>query len=243
MTPRRLLLLALVPLALTGCAKKGGSTAAGSQVREIKMTGIDAFDNVFREARDIDNRLDGAREKITSGRNNLNSALGLTKGTPFKDAVSDLRAKTKGKLELVMQGATPQLKVKDAIPTNVQSAVDSLNGSMQNYKNAADDILGIKGEVKSVVNAVKDFPSRLSQDYKSMNISLVDLPDQINTVKNNVRLIGNFPHRVDKLTGELTGDIAMVGNLFRGGGGGGSSNSGGNNNSSGDDKKNSAVLK
>jgi len=218
----RLLILAMLPLTLSiGCAKSGKTAKAMPD--QIEMTGIESFDSLFRQAKDIDSRLDSARSTIRDGKNQLNSALGLADGTPFKDAIADLQSKAQGKLKLAMNGSTPQLTVSDAVPANVQAAVDSLNGTLNSYKSAIDDVAGIKGDVQNLLSASKALPSQLQSDFKNLNVGLTELPGKLRTVNDNLKLIGNMPNRVTKLSTALANNVTVVTGTFNGSGGGASS--------------------
>ncbi|MCK6501880.1 hypothetical protein L6R53_00505 [Myxococcota bacterium] len=219
MTTKRSLILALLPLTLALGCPKTGSTGGGSTVTDIELTGIDSFDSVFREARDLDERFDSAKAALDSGRTTLNSALGLAEGTPFADAIADLQAKAQGKLQVAVdEGGGLSLQASDAVPANVQAAVDSLNATLASYKAAVADLAGAKDDITSLVNATKSFPSQLQSDFKNLDLSLNEVPGKLETVRDNVRIIGNMPERVDKLGGAMQDNIAVVTGTFGGGG-------------------------
>jgi hypothetical protein len=221
MTTKRTLILALLPLTLALGCPKTGSSGSGSNATDIELTGIDSFDNVFREARDLDERFDSAKAALDSGRATLNSALGLAEGTPFADAIADLQAKAQGKLQVAVdEGGGLSLQASDAVPANVQAAVDSLNATLSSYKTAVSDLTGAKDDITSLVNATKSFPSQLQSDFKSLDLSLNEVPGKLQTVRDNVRIIGNMPERVDRLGGAMQENIAVVTGTFGGGRGG-----------------------
>lgn len=221
MTTARTLIVALLPLTLALGCPKTGSTSGGSTVTDIELTGITSFDNVFREARDLDERVDSAKAALDSGRSTLNAALGLAEGTPFADAVADLKAKAEGKLQVVVEeGGGLSLQASDAVPANVQAAIDSLNATLTSYKTAVADLAGAKEDVTALVEATKDFPSQIQSDFKSLDIKLTELPGKLETVRDNVRIIGNMPERVDKLGGAMQDNIEVLTGTFGGGKGG-----------------------
>lgn len=219
MTPHRLALLALLPLSLSlSCAKNTGG-GGGSLANNVEMTGIESIDSVFREARDIDVRLDNARTSLTVGRDELNAALGLSEGTPFADALADLQAKAQGKLQVTMNGTTPTLSVSDAVPANVQAAVDAANRAVGNYQAAVDELLGVKDELQGLVSACQALPGQIQKDAGSLGLKLTEIPKTLGTVNDNLGLVQNFPNRVDRLTGELNANLQAVTGAFGGHGG------------------------
>jgi len=224
-----LLTLALslsVPLCLTAaCAKTGSSSSSGSTQTDIELTGIDSFDSIFTQAHDVDERLDSARQAMKDGRSNLNSALGLSSGTPFSDALTDLRDRAQGKLQLVTSGGGLSLTTSDAVPSNVQAAIDSLNSTLSNYQTAISDLAGIKDDATSLASAGKDFPSKLQSDFKNLDLSWNEVPTKLETVRNNVRIMGKMPTRIDKLTTSMRSNITAVTDVISGKGTGSSTSS------------------
>ncbi len=200
---------ALPASTVVGCAKQTTSTG-GALSNDIEMTGVPAFDDVFTQVRDVDERLDSARVALRDGRTTLNSALGLTKGTPFADAYAELLDRAQGKLQLVVEGTTPQLAVSDAVPSNVQTAVDAANSSLQSYQTALTDVTSVKDEIGDLVTACEAFPTQLASDAGSLGITLSQIPDIASTLDHNLGLMKNFPNRVDKLSGELVANLDTV---------------------------------
>ncbi len=209
------LVLALGPVSVLGpaCAKKGSTTSGGSLANNIEMTGVESFDAVFREVRDVDEKLDAARVSLRSGRDGLNSALGLRKGTPFTDAVGELQQRADGKLQVVLDGGSPKLAVSDAVPGNVQAAVDSANKSLGDYTTALSDLTAIRDDLDRLVSAAESFPMQVKEDAGSLGLRLSELPAIASTLNHNLGLMENFPNRIEKLTGELSANLAVVTSL------------------------------
>lgn len=232
MLNRRELLIATAPLLLgIGCAGK----KTGSKATDIELIGIESLDSLFREAKDIDSRLDNARQALRDGRLSLNAALGLTEGTPFEDALNDLASKAKGKLSLAAEGGGLSLSVNDAVPSNVQAAVDSLNNTLANYKAAMLDLTNLKGDVEKLVSAAQALPDQLQKDFKSLGIGITELPKALSTTRDNVRIIANMPSRVEKLGTAMKSNVTTVTRVFGGidGGKGGSGTLGGGSSGNG----------
>lgn len=225
MMNRRELILGVLPLAMTiGCASKSGT--GSSDVTDIQLVGIDSIDSLFREAKSIDQRLDNARTALRDGKTSLNSALGLKDGTPFTDGLNDLASKAQGKLKLLSADGGLALSVSDAVPSNVQAAVDSLNNTLANYKTALLDLGNIKGDVESLVSASKALPDQIQKDFKNLGIGITELPAALRTARDNVRIIGNMPTRVEKIGTAMKANVTAVTTAF-GGPGGGKGSSGG----------------
>jgi uncharacterized phage infection (PIP) family protein YhgE len=235
MSPRPAVLLlalfaaapALTPLA--GCATTKSGKGASSSER-IANTGIASFDEVFGQAASIDETLRTAKTNLKSGRNDINAALGLKDGTPLADALEELKSKAGDKLELVKEGTTPTLKAKDAVPSNVQSAVDSVNSYIRTLNDTATALATVPDDARSLVGKVQDFPEQLQKDFKSWDISLKDLPDTLSQVKTNVEVTKNLPDKAEGVVNQAKKNLSTIGAAFGGsasGGGGDGAESGG----------------
>ena len=95
---------------------------------QITMTGIDAFDSVFKQVGDIDHTLAGIEGQLRDGKNNLNSALDLKKGTTLADGLAELQKRGGSKIKVATdRGSMPRLEAEDGVPTNVRNAVNAVN--------------------------------------------------------------------------------------------------------------------
>src|SRR5688500_12959128 len=91
------LLLAASPAMAKDKAKGKGK---GKEDEGIQLTGIEAFDDVFQRVGEIDKRLTKAEAQLRDGKNSLNEALDLKKGTPLADGLNELKNRAGNKLEL-----------------------------------------------------------------------------------------------------------------------------------------------
>lgn len=180
----------------------------------IELVGINAFDAVFTQARDIDKILDRARKQIRNGRTNLNSALGLTQGTPWADAVSQLQKKGGSKLRLASSGGGFKLQASDAVPNNVKSAVSAMNSTLGNYRTALTQMANLPKEIKQLNAAAAKFPDRIQRNYNNLGISAFELPQILSTTSNNLQMMSRFPKRVTKLSGDINSNLNVVRKLF-----------------------------
>jgi hypothetical protein len=94
----------------------------------IELCGLASFDEVFTKVAAIDEQLAAARQLLTTANRDLNTALELEKGTPLQDGLADLKAEAEGKLTVAMEGTVPKLQAKNAVPANLQAAIDAVNG-------------------------------------------------------------------------------------------------------------------
>jgi hypothetical protein len=95
---------------------------------EIQTTGVADVDNLFGKAVEPLKTLRGANESLSKMNTDLAAALGLAEGTPFADALNDLKTKAEGKIK---------------ISTNVKivgSAPDELTALTEQLKNVTNTI-------------------------------------------------------------------------------------------------------
>lgn len=204
--------------------KKGKADKPRKKKDGIQVTGIKSFDRVFKEVGDIDRRLSHAENQLRSGRQNLNAALGLPKGTPFADALADLQNKAEGNLRLGLSGGgIPKLEATDAVPSNVQKAVDGFNGFTTNLTSSLDDVGQVSKDISHLVNATSKMPANLMQEFsKSSNgtIGLIEklfiLPKAIKNTTHNVKVVAGLDDRVSLLNHRIQDLVGTVQNSFDG---------------------------
>jgi archaellum component FlaC len=151
-------------LALGGSAHAKKDKGSDTEYVKIEKTGIKEIDSVFNQVKDIQNTLEAVEKSINTTTSSLNTTLGLAKDTPFSTAIADLKDKAEGKVNVVMEGGSPQLSASDAVPTNVQQAIDAVNTGVEQVNSAMAGLQEIPSQVKALqteamgfdVNAVKE---------------------------------------------------------------------------------------
>jgi hypothetical protein len=207
--------------------KGGGKNDSG-----IELTGIDSIDEVFKQVRDIDKRLTKVDNQLAAGKTNLNTALGLKKGTPISDGIKELNRVAGNKLQLGMSGNVPKLQVSDAVPSNVQEAVDAVNAMTTNFPGAIQDLAGMAPEIDRLIKASTKMPNKLKEEFSKGGIGffekLFKLPKITKALTNDVKVTAGLPERTASVTKRMTDVLSTVQNEFGPGGGrGGGGNAGG----------------
>ncbi len=214
-------------------AKGKGKGKKGKDDDGILLTGIEAFDDVFVRVGEIDQRLTRAERSLKSGQRELNTSLELKRGTPFTDAVAELKKRADNKLELTLTNMNaPKLGVSDAVPTNVQTSVDAFNALTLDITSSLDDLASIGPEIDSLVKASKDFPAALKDEFKK-DANWLDmifaLPKTSKALSRDIGITTALPGRAQAVTSEMVGLMDIVKSEFQpaGGGGNGRNNGGG----------------
>ena len=211
----RFLALLLGVFALSVTLGSHDAWAKKSKADHIEKTGIKSFDEVFGQVDDLDSLIRKAHKSRKSGHDAVVSAMGLTDGTPFSDALKELKKNADGKLKLAMNGSVPQLSVTDAVPSNVENAVAAVNQAMTDYTDTAKSLVEVPKQARSLVKQVQKFPKEFKKEFSSMSIT--DIPEtlkQAKTLKNNIKVTVGVPDRAKKVSKGLKSDLTAVKNTF-----------------------------
>jgi hypothetical protein len=187
--------------------KKGKDEASDSAEADLELeeSGIDSVDELFAKAKEPIDTIRTARMKVDAVAPNLNKALDLPEGTPFADALADLKGKAEGKIEVGMNGDVPTLKAADGVPANVQNAIDGLNTGIKEAIDATMKLSEVPAQVQEVIAAAKSF------DPKSIK-PVTAVPKATKALTGNMKVLGKAPaevealvQAVDNMKNDLTG--------------------------------------
>jgi uncharacterized membrane protein YgcG len=206
--------------------KKGGKKSPDKPRKKkdgIQVTGIKSFDKVFKEVGAIDNRLASAETELRLGRTNLNAALGLPKGTPFADALADLQNKAGGNLRLgLSNGAIPKLEAADAVPANVQNALDGFNGFTENITSSITDVKNLSKDISGLVDATTKMPQNLIAEFSKSSgggVNIIEklfiLPGAVKATGHNIKIVTGLDDRVTGLSHRMTDLVDVVNSSFK----------------------------
>jgi len=174
---------------------------AVEEALEIKTTGIADVDHVFEAAVAPLNTLRDARHAIDDLNNNLVTSLGLTAGTPFADALTDLKAKAEGKLALAIdERGMPKLSASDAVPENVQTALDAVNNGIKNAMDAAEKLTELPNQMKDVIVAGQAINAA---SLSSSGVKVTEAPKILKSVMGNIKTCGKAPEELKAFTDSL----------------------------------------
>ncbi|MEZ4238834.1 MAG: hypothetical protein R3F59_22305 [Myxococcota bacterium] len=231
---RRLLVLAvtLVGLVLASGAQAKDAKKGKKEDTGIILTGVSSFDKVFTRVDNIDGRLTKSEKQVRTSRTNLNTALGVKRNAPVSTALTQLRNQAEGKVRLAVDDkAMPKLELTDAVPPNVQKAVDALNAMTANYSTTLTELTGLKPEIEKLVQSTRKMPANLKNEFSKDNAGLLDqvfkLPKTAKALKQDITVTKGLTGRTTALTKECTTVLGLVKNEFAPSGRGGHANGGG----------------
>jgi hypothetical protein len=181
---------------------------------EITATGIKDFDEVFMQAKDIQTNLTTSKSKLQTANDDVNSSLGLAKGTPFKDAMADLNKKADGKVKVAMTGKTPTLTAQEGCPANVKASVDATNKAASQISAVVDNMVTLEQQSEELVEKSEHFVEKAPEAISNSGISVTQVPKVTKTVKTNVGIVEKTPGQVKALGDEATSMLDAVASTF-----------------------------
>ena len=183
-----------------------------STALEMKTIGIADVDNVFVQANDPLKSINDAKAKLDSLNSNLASALALPAGTPFADALNDLKTKGEGKIKMAVdEKGMPKLSAADAVPANVQSAIDAVNGGVTDLQAAVALLSAVPDQCKQVADAAAGI-----QPASLTGASPTQIPKMMKTVQGNIKTLGLVPDQVKSLVDSAASVVSTLQSTFTG---------------------------
>ena len=199
-----LAMLVSLAVATTADAKKpapvdpAATTAAPAAV-ELAMakTGIADVDNVFMKADEPLKTLNDTKTALDNLNKNLNTALGLADTGSLGDALNSLKTKAAGKITVAMNDKQmPTLKPSDAVPEDVQKAIDGFNKSIDEISALVPKLASLPDQFKEIATAAAGFnPSTLAKS----GVKPTAVPGVLKNIKNNIDVLGKAPTLVTGL--------------------------------------------
>lgn len=190
------LMLAMALTTAPAHAKKDKDKEKG-----IQETGIEAFDAVFSDVAAIDARLTNANKVLSSAKKELQTTLGLKKGTPLSDAIKELNARADGKIGLAMNGKVPTLEPTDAVPTDVQTGIASVNQMNSDIVTSIADLTQVAKEVDSIIKKTKTFPNDIKKEFADDSLldKIFKMPKAVKATTNNLGVTKDLAPKTDKV--------------------------------------------
>jgi len=199
---------------------KGDSKGKKEAPAHIQMTGIEAFDSVFKQVDDIDHTLSTIEGQLRDDKNNLNTALALKKGTSITDGLTELKSRAGNKVSLAMdKGAVPKLEASDAVPSNVKGGVDAVNEMTTNFGASIEQLTGLAPDMEKLVKQTGKMPGRLVDEFKKGgNGGLFDrlfkMPKVAKTLKGDLAVTAGLSDRAQGIQDRMNDIMGAVESSF-----------------------------
>lgn len=209
-----LLAISLSGSSLAGEAKKGEAP----KYPQIQLTKIQEFDPSLTKAKGIHERLEATENKLQNANKSLAATLKLPETTSIEDSLAELRKRADNKIELALEkGRIPRLKPTDAVPSDVQQGIDTVNGMMDDLGASLEQIEAMPTEVDALIKEVQTFPSQLKPELlKKNNIAVTELGKLTKTLNADLKAIEATPERIKAVTDQTMNLFGKVQKAFQG---------------------------
>jgi hypothetical protein len=185
--------------------------AEQKEVVDIEMTGIEAFDSVFRQVKGIHDTLGSVQGRLDTATNQIASAVGQPEGTSLAMSMWELRQQAQGPIEVQMKGTTPVLTVGGNGGPEVQNAVQAVNTAAMEVAKLPADLAQLPQQVMALVNACKAFPGQLNpQLLQEAGMKPLELPKVAKTLGRNVKATVATPGRIESLVASAQGVLTGI---------------------------------
>ncbi len=204
--------LGFAPAAFAGKKETAPPDPCAVTAPAIKNSGIPEMDAVFTKASALQASVATQTTEVCGARTHLNEALGIAKDAPVGTAFNDLKAKAMGKVKIATGGAMPKLEASEAMPENVQAAIDAANAMIEVSGRAAKETAGMLPEAKALGATAAGFPMKVP----TMKVDGVDIPTALKVVGDNVKAIKQLPNQIEGLGNEMKMVVTAATGAFGG---------------------------
>lgn len=190
-----------------------GGDEAGAEEFDIVMeeTGSAKLDGVFKKSETPLETVATVRDDVRGVNTNLVSALGLSQGTPFKDALADLQSKAEGKINVAFENnKLPTFKAEEGVPDNVNAAVDGLNASFGKLGDAGDKLSKAGEELVAAATEAADLVGK----PKELGLKATQIPKATSNANKNIKKLKAGADITKDLVGELSTMATDVKSVF-----------------------------
>jgi len=224
-TPRRptwirsaLAVLAALAIAAPGpaVAKKGKKKKKKAKAVHVQLTGVKSLDKVFKPLKKIDQKVTKAQKHRRKGKDAINSALGLKKGTSLPAAMAHLKKEAQGKVNVKVNGGSPTLEASDALPPHIKEGIEACNVLLKSYPKAIKELAGVPKQATKLVKEAKALPSSLKSEITSDPTNAIAIVRNLGVVKDNIKVASQLPKRAAKVTKGLNKDLKVMVSAFGG---------------------------
>lgn len=175
-------------------------------------TGSAPLDSIFKKSEGPIEIVATIRDDVRNINTKLVESLGLTQGTPFKDALTDLQTKAEDKINLSFEeNKWPTLKASEGCPENVKASLNTLNTSLVDL-NSAESKLQDAGKQLGVI---AEEASDLAAEPKKLGLKATKVPKALNNSRKNVKSLKAGVDVTKELVGELKTMLSDIQSVFK----------------------------
>lgn len=150
----------------------------------MEATGSDALDSIFKKSESPIETVATVDADIKAMKAKFVESMGLTGGTPFSDAITNLSEKAEGKINLAFDdNKWPTLSAADGLPDNVKASMSTLNSSLTELHSAKAKLKGAGKELMVIAEEATE----LSSEPKNLGLKATKVPKAVMKSKKNVK--------------------------------------------------------
>ena len=198
-------------------AKKKGKKGKNSSPK-VELVGLQSMDGTFKQLRKLDNRVSSAEKEVNKSQRNLNTALGIKNDTPVKKGLQQLQKRAEGKVAVVTEGDVPKLKATDAVPKNIENAINAVNTMATSFVASISDLETAKKDAEKLSKKVGKMPASVKDEFKKDSGSFFDvlfkLPKTMKAVNGNVQVATSLPGRTTEVVATMTNIVGTITSTF-----------------------------
>ena len=177
----------------------------------MEETGSASLDGVFKKSEAPLETIATVRADVASVNTNLVEALGLSQGTPFKDALTDLQSKAEGKINVAFEdNKMPTFKAEEGVPDNVNAAIEGLNASFGKLGDAGDKLTAAGEQLVEATTEAADLISK----PKDLGLKATQIPKATSKGNKNVKKLKTGAEVTKGLVEELATLATDVKSVF-----------------------------
>lgn len=199
------------PLLVTDAHAAKVSESKEADVPQVEMTGIEAFDSVFRQVKEIHDTLDRIQGRLDGATNAIAAAVGQPEGTSLAMSMWELKQQVQGPIDVKLQGTKPVLTVGGNGSAEAQAAIQKVNGAVVEVAQLPADLAQLPPQVMKLVEACKGFPAQLNpQLLADAGLKPLELPKIAKVLGRNVKATAATPQRIESLAATAKGVLTGI---------------------------------
>lgn len=188
--------------------KKKKKTTTSSKIAKTKIA---SFDEVFDQAKLMDNKVISAENRVAKSKKALQTALKISKKKSYTDTIRELK-RYKKHIKMVQKGKVPRLSIKSTTPNAVKKdlkkAIKAVNTLMDNMPAAIRDLNDATVAAKALKKKANKFPPQISAELAKMGqtglwAAITTSPKTGKIVMGNLKIMSTIPGRASATTAEL----------------------------------------
>ena len=196
---------------------KSKSKTKRAPTAAIQMTGIKEFDDLFMQAKAIQDRVVALRMKLAEGRAAFAGALGASPDTDISILADQARGSLMSSISVSMARGVPSFSARAGAPPEAKQAAAGLSTMAETAEETTKEMAKLKDDVMALINDAQAFPgqapSAAQAALKDGSIKFMEVPKVPKKVVGNVKAMSGLPKEIAGLAADAASTAAVLGSL------------------------------